>query len=120
MCVIGRNSFVGAGNTFTDFNLVTNKPIRAANRDNELEEVGQIVLGSAVGHHCRIGSGLVVFPGRMIESDVVLVASYDRRVISRSIEFEQSDHHYIPGGTKMHPRLYPRKDEQTEQHGDTW
>ena len=26
MCVIGRNSFVGAGNTFTDFNLIEQKP----------------------------------------------------------------------------------------------
>ncbi|MFW5709573.1 MAG: DapH/DapD/GlmU-related protein, partial [Chloroflexota bacterium] len=74
MCVIGRNSFVGAGNTFTDFNLIAQKPMRAANIDGELQTVSQIVLGSAIGHNCRIGSGMVVFPGRMIESDVVLVA----------------------------------------------
>src|SRR5690606_35377560 len=28
MCAIGRNSFIGAGNTFTDFNLIAQKPIR--------------------------------------------------------------------------------------------
>ena len=91
MCVIGRNSFVGAGSTFTDFNLLAQKPMRAANIDGELQSVGQIVLGSAVGHNCRIGSGMVVFPGRMIESDVVLVAGHQRRVISRSISYEESD-----------------------------
>jgi UDP-N-acetylglucosamine diphosphorylase / glucose-1-phosphate thymidylyltransferase / UDP-N-acetylgalactosamine diphosphorylase / glucosamine-1-phosphate N-acetyltransferase / galactosamine-1-phosphate N-acetyltransferase len=35
MCVIGRNSFVGAGSTFTDFNLIAQKPLRAANIDGE-------------------------------------------------------------------------------------
>jgi carbonic anhydrase/acetyltransferase-like protein (isoleucine patch superfamily) len=111
MCVIGRNSFVGAGSTFTDFNLIAQKPIRAANRDGELESVGQVVLGSAVGHNCRIGSGMVVFPGRMIESDTILVASPQRRVVSRSVSYEESDHHFIQGGD-AHKRLYPR-------HGET-
>lgn len=111
MCVIGRNSFVGAGNTFTDFNLVAQKEIRAANRYGELENVGQIVLGGAVGHNCRIGSGMVVFPGRMIESDTVLVASPNRRVISRSVSYEESDHHFVRGG-EVHRRFYPREGEE--------
>lgn len=113
MCVIGRNSFVGAGSTFTDFNLVAQKPIRAANRDGELESVGQIVLGSAVGHNCRIGSGMVVFPGRMIESDTILVAGPQRRVISRSVSYEESDHHFVTGGT-LNRRFYPRHGEEAE------
>jgi len=119
MCVIGRNSFVGAGSTFTDFNLVAQKPIRATNRRGELEDVGQIVLGSAVGHNCRIGSGMVVFPGRMIESDTVLVASPQRRVISRSVTYEESDHHFIPGG-EVHQRFYPRPGELVDEDGDSW
>jgi UDP-N-acetylglucosamine diphosphorylase / glucose-1-phosphate thymidylyltransferase / UDP-N-acetylgalactosamine diphosphorylase / glucosamine-1-phosphate N-acetyltransferase / galactosamine-1-phosphate N-acetyltransferase len=121
MCVIGRNSFVGAGNTFTDFNLIAQKPIRAANIDGELQSVGQIVLGSAVGHNCRIGSGMVIFPGRMIESDVVLVASPQRRVISRNVSFEESDHHVIRYGD-VHKRFYPRRDEQREvqEAWDRW
>ncbi|MCU0512553.1 MAG: multidrug transporter [Anaerolineae bacterium] len=121
MCVIGRNSFVGAGNTFTDFNLVAQKPIRAATRDGDLEQVGQIVLGSAIGHNCRIGSGMVVMPGRMIESDVVLIASAQRRVIERSVSFEESDHHFVRGG-EVHHRLYPRPGELTaeESASDAW
>lgn len=111
MCVIGRNSFVGAGNTFTDFNLIAQKPIRASRQDGSLAYVDEIVLGSAIGHNCRIGSGMVVFPGRMIESDVVLVASPARRVISRGVMFEESDHHVVPGG-KVHHRFYPRADEE--------
>ncbi|HRF93730.1 MAG TPA: DapH/DapD/GlmU-related protein [Aggregatilineales bacterium] len=118
MCVVGRNSFVGAGSTFTDFNLIAQKPIRTANIDGDLASVGQIVLGSAVGHNCRIGSGMIVFPGRTIESDVVLVASPHRRVISRNITYEESDHHFIQHG-EVHKRFYPRKDELTENE-TTW
>ncbi len=113
MCVLGRNSFIGAGNTFTDFNLLAQKPIRATNNQGQLEDVGQIVLGSAIGHNCRIGSGMVIFPGRMIESDVVLVALPERRVIMRNVSFEESDHHRIPNGD-VHRRFYPRIDEEQE------
>lgn len=120
MCVIGRNSFVGAGSTFTDFNLLEQKPIRAVNIDGDLMDVGQVVLGSAVGHNCRIGSGMVMFPGRMIESDVVMVASPQRRVISRSVTYEESDHHYM-GASNKHKRHYPRPDEKAhEEEWDTW
>lgn len=121
MCVVGRNSFVGAGNTFTDFNLIAQKPMRAANVDGELQTVGQIVLGSAIGHNCRIGAGMVIFPGRMVESDVVLVASPQRRVISRSVAYEESDHHVIQHG-EVHKRFYPRESEEDElvEDWDTW
>ena len=56
MCVVGRDSFVGAGNTFTDFNLVGSS-IRS-HFGGKLEETGMTALGSAVGHNVRIGSGL--------------------------------------------------------------
>ena len=117
MCVVGRDSFVGAGNTFTDFNLIEQKPIRAVGINGQLEDVGQVVLGGAVGHNCRIGSGLVIFPGRMIESDVVLVASPQRRVISRSVTYEESDHHYV--GNTNPQRHYPRLNE-TAPEEETW
>ncbi len=118
MCVIGRNSFVGAGSTFTDFNLIEQRPIRAANIAGDLEPVGQVVLGGAVGHNCRIGAGMVLFPGRMIESDVVLVASAQRRVISRNVTYEESDHHTVGTGS-AHSRHYPRRDEKVEQE-ESW
>jgi acetyltransferase-like isoleucine patch superfamily enzyme len=106
MCVVGRGSFIGAGNTFTDFNLV-DKPIRAF-FGGQLEETGMTALGGAVGHNVRIGSGLIVFPARMIESDVILFASPDRRVVSKNIYYEDSDHLKLKDGSKLHPRRYPR------------
>ncbi|MCA9885643.1 MAG: multidrug transporter [Anaerolineae bacterium] len=119
MCAIGRNSFIGAGSTFTDFNLLAQKPIRASDRDGRLREVGQIVLGAGVGHNCRIGSGMVIFPGRMIESDVVLLASSQRRVIEYNVTYEESDHHFVTGGD-VHQRFYPRLGERIEPIEDTW
>ncbi|MEL6404107.1 MAG: multidrug transporter [Chloroflexota bacterium] len=110
MCVIGRNTFIGAGSTFTDFNMFGNVPIKAVNRAGKFEEVGQVVIGGAVGHNCRIGAGMVVMPGRMIESDVVLIASPQRRVIRNTVTYDQSDHHIY--GSHMHPRFHPRVGEK--------
>ncbi len=106
MCVVGRGTFIGAGNTFTDFNLVP-KPIRA-HYAGRLEDTGMPVLGSAVGHNVRIGSGMIIFPARMIESDVILFASPERRVISKNVMYEESDHLKLKDGESLHPRLYPR------------
>lgn len=106
MVVVGRKTFIGAGSTFTDFNLVPT-PIRARNGDGHLETANRPILGGCVGHNCRLGSGMIVFPGRMIESDVVLFASQERRVIEKDIHYEDSDHHQLSFGG-LHPRLYPR------------
>jgi hypothetical protein len=109
--VIGRNSFVGAGNTFTDFNLL---PIPLKTMvDGRLIELDMPLLGGCVGHNCRLGSGLVIYPARMIESDVVLFASPTRRVIMKNISYEESDHHATRGAA-LHPRMYPREDEMVE------
>ena len=120
MCAIGRRSFIGAGSTFTDFNLIEQKPMKAMNINGELEPVGQIVLGSGIGHNVRIGSGVVVYPGRMIESDVVTVASPERRVIMRNITYEESDHHtYMKPGQEQQ-RFYPRDSEDEVVAEENW
>ena len=115
MCVVGRNTFIGAGTTFTDFNLVS-APIKARDGYGRLRDANRPVLGGCVGHNCRLGSGLVVYPARMIESDVVLVASPERRVIMKDVSYEESDHHRLREGHR-HPRLYPRPG---EEGGETW
>ncbi len=109
MCVIGRNTFIGAGNTFTDYNLIP-LPIRARDGNDQLVDANRPVLGGCIGHNCRIGAGMVIFPARMIESDVVLFGSADRRVIDRDVRYEDSDHHKLKDASK-HPRLYPRRGE---------
>lgn len=109
MCVVGRNTFIGAGSTFTDYNLIPS-PIRALDGKGRLNFSNRPVIGSAVGHNCRLGSGMVVYPARTIESDVVLAASPDRRVIDRDIRYEDSDHHRLKAAG-LHRRLYPRPGE---------
>ena len=42
-----------------------------------------------------IGAGMIVYPSRTIESDVVLAASNERRVIDHDITFAESDHHHL-------------------------
>ena len=63
LCVVGRRTFIGAGSTWTDYNLLP-APIRAMNADLELRESNSPVLGGCVGHNCRIGSGLIIYPSR--------------------------------------------------------
>jgi UDP-N-acetylglucosamine diphosphorylase / glucose-1-phosphate thymidylyltransferase / UDP-N-acetylgalactosamine diphosphorylase / glucosamine-1-phosphate N-acetyltransferase / galactosamine-1-phosphate N-acetyltransferase len=109
MCVVGRNTFIGAGSTFTDYNLLP-APIRALDGTGQLKPSNRPVLGGCVGHNCRVGAGMILFPARTIESDVVLFASQERRVIERDIYFENSDHHMLHF-SKLHPRLYPRPGE---------
>jgi acetyltransferase-like isoleucine patch superfamily enzyme len=112
MCVIGRNTFIGAGSTFTDYNLVP-APIRAVDGRGNLSDANRPVIGSAVGHNCRLGSGLIVYPARTIESDVVIAASKERRVIDKNVRYEDSDHHKFknPG---LHKRLYPPKGDDSQ------
>jgi UDP-N-acetylglucosamine diphosphorylase / glucose-1-phosphate thymidylyltransferase / UDP-N-acetylgalactosamine diphosphorylase / glucosamine-1-phosphate N-acetyltransferase / galactosamine-1-phosphate N-acetyltransferase len=113
MCVVGRNTFVGAGSTFTDYNLIPSA-IRAMDGNNELKPSNRPVLGGCVGHNCRIGAGMIVYPARTIESDVVLAASKERRVIDKNIRFEDSDHHKMKNSSQ-HKVLY-----QKQQDLESW
>lgn len=110
MCVVGRNTFIGAGSTFTDYNLIP-APIKAMDGHDQLKPSNRPVLGGAVGHNCRIGAGMIVYPARMIESDVVLAASKERRVIDKDIRYEDSDHQKMRN-SHLHKHLYPRRGEK--------
>jgi len=112
MCVVGRNTFIGAGSTFTDFNLIPT-PIHALDGKDQLGISNRPVIGSCVGHNCRLGSGMIVYPARTIESDVVLVASDQRNVINRDVRFEDSDHFRMRNASQ-HQALYRPEDEQPE------
>ncbi|NCP86186.1 MAG: multidrug transporter [Anaerolineae bacterium CG_4_9_14_3_um_filter_57_17] len=114
MCVIGRNTFLGAGSTFTDYNLIP-APIRALDGNDQLKNSNRPVLGGCVGHNCRIGAGMIIFPARTIESDVVLAASRERRVVDRDVKFADSDHHKLKNASQ-HTVLY--RPQQPES--DSW
>jgi carbonic anhydrase/acetyltransferase-like protein (isoleucine patch superfamily) len=110
MCVVGRNTFIGAGSTFTDYNLIP-ATIKALDGRGELKPANRPVLGGAVGHNCRLGAGMIVYPARTIESDVVLAASKERRVIDKDVRYEDSDHHKMRNA-HLHKHFYPRGGEK--------
>jgi UDP-N-acetylglucosamine diphosphorylase / glucose-1-phosphate thymidylyltransferase / UDP-N-acetylgalactosamine diphosphorylase / glucosamine-1-phosphate N-acetyltransferase / galactosamine-1-phosphate N-acetyltransferase len=110
MSVIGRNTFIGAGSTWTDFNLLSST-IKARDGNGVLRNSNRPVLGGCVGHNCRIGAGMIIYPARTIESDVILFATKDRRVIDRDVTYEESDHLKLPI-SHLHPRSYPREGEK--------
>jgi hypothetical protein len=56
---------------------------------------------------------MIVYPARIIESDVVLVASDKRRVVDRNIRYEDSDHYQLRNASQ-HQALYRPKDERSE------
>ncbi len=89
LCVVGRNTFIGANNVFTDFNL-QGEPIKVAHQ-GRVVEINLPVLGSAVGHNCKIGSGFVVYPGRMIESNAVIIFDNEKNLIRRTVSGHNVD-----------------------------
>ena len=103
LSVVGRNTFIGAGSTFTDYNLIPT-PLRARNATGALGTSNRPVMGAAIGHNCRLGSGLLVYPSRTIESDVVIVGP---RVIDHDVHYEESDHHRLLGGGLHQPLYHP-------------
>jgi UDP-N-acetylglucosamine diphosphorylase / glucose-1-phosphate thymidylyltransferase / UDP-N-acetylgalactosamine diphosphorylase / glucosamine-1-phosphate N-acetyltransferase / galactosamine-1-phosphate N-acetyltransferase len=104
MCVVGRDSFIGAGSTFTDFSLLP-RPIKTFYQDR-LVEINLPVIGGCVGHNCRLGSGLIMFPARTIESDVILVGSRAEKVLTHNVTYAESDHWQLPNGAELHPPYY--------------
>ena len=82
--------------------------MRARDGHGKLSSSNRPVMGSAVGHNCRLGSGLIVYPSRTIESDVVLTASRGERVIDRDVHYEDSDHHRLKAA-HLHKALYHRE-----------
>ncbi|MDZ4721101.1 MAG: multidrug transporter [Roseiflexaceae bacterium] len=95
MCVVGRNTFIGAGNIFTDFNL-SGKPLKTYHRwknsgQPTLEEVGLPVIGSAIGHNVRIGSGFVFYPARMIGSNTTLIYAAPDTAIGHNINVHHGE-----------------------------
>ena len=83
LCVVGRNTFIGANNVFTDFDLMDN-PVQTFH-NGSLQDVGLLVLGSAVGHNVKIGSGFVVYPARMIGSNATLLFVHEDNLVRKNV-----------------------------------
>ncbi len=76
-------------------------------------------LGGCVGHNCRIGSGHIIYPARIIESDVVLFAKPAPNVITKTVTYANSDHHKYPNGTGHVARYHNDVSLKEEYQEDT-
>jgi carbonic anhydrase/acetyltransferase-like protein (isoleucine patch superfamily) len=125
MCVVGRNTFIGAGNIFTDFHLRA-QPIRTFHQRKgaekpQLEEVGLPVLGSAIGHNVKIGSGFVFYPARMVHSNTTMLYTAPDAAVARNVihvpgdDDGELDEHGEPQRTVYE---WPRRIEPPEEDGD--
>jgi carbonic anhydrase/acetyltransferase-like protein (isoleucine patch superfamily) len=108
LCVIGRDTFIGAGTTFTDFKILPGTIFAAVDRQKRAA-TNLLVLGGCVGHHCRLSSGLVIYPARTIESDVVILAEANSQYITGDVAYEDSSHHTL-SLENPYPRQYPREE----------
>lgn len=120
MCVVGRNTFIGAGNIFTDFHLLGRR-LKIDHRGEKVE-IDMPVIGSVVGHNCRIGSGFVVYPGRMIGSNTTLIYSDPHTVVPRDINVPPYDEAQDPDSEpeqaiyKWPERYFPREAGEQSAH----
>ncbi len=109
LCVVGRNTFIGANNVFTDFNLA-GKPLRIWHR-GRLQPTGMPVLGGCVGHNVKLGSGFVIYPARSIDSGCILPVPEGSNVLTHNLSCEESERR---GGQK------PQRAASAEESAEDW
>jgi len=87
--IVGNHSFLGGGSHITDLILRNaneggepkmNSPMVKVLVGDELVNSGYYVLGPAIGNRVKIGSGVIVYPGRMIKSDSVILPDHGYKV----------------------------------------
>lgn len=79
--IVGSHSFLGAGSHITDCILRNvyegkpkmNSPMVKVLAGEEIVNYGYYVLGPAIGNRVKIGSGIIIYPGRMIKSDSLIL-----------------------------------------------
>jgi NDP-sugar pyrophosphorylase family protein len=80
--IVGNHSFLGGGSHITDVILRNaneggepkmNSPMVKVFAGDKLVNSGYYVLGPAIGNRVKIGSGAIVYPGRVIKSDSVIL-----------------------------------------------
>lgn len=89
--IVGSNSFLGAGSQITDCILKnaeedenkTNSLMVKVLAGEELVNSGYYVLGPAIGNRVKIGSGVIIYPGRMIKSNSLIIAKEGCCIIDR-------------------------------------
>ena len=79
--IVGNNSFLGSGSIITDLILrnadesdpKVNQAMVKVLVGKEIVNSGYYVPGPAIGNRVKIGSGVIVYPGRMIKSGSLIL-----------------------------------------------
>jgi len=88
--IVGNNSFLGAGSIITDLILRNDESDLKANLKmvkvlvgEEIVDSGYYVLGPAIGNRVKIGSGVIVYPGRLIKSGSLILPDQGYNIVDR-------------------------------------
>lgn len=89
--IVGNNSFLGAGSIITDLILrnadesdfKSNLTMVKVLIGEEIANSGYYVLGPAIGNRVKIGSGVIVYPGRLIKSGSLILPDQGYNIVDR-------------------------------------
>lgn len=89
--IVGNSSFLGAGSIITDLILRSadesdpgvNPTMVKVLVGKEIVNSGYYVLGPAIGNRVKIGSGVIVYPGRLIKSGSLILPGQGYNIVDR-------------------------------------
>jgi acetyltransferase-like isoleucine patch superfamily enzyme len=89
--IVGNHSFLGGGSHITDCILRNtnegdpkiNSPMVKVLAGKEIVNSGYYILGPAIGNRVKIGSGAIVYPGRVIKSDSIIFPNQGYYIIDK-------------------------------------
>jgi acetyltransferase-like isoleucine patch superfamily enzyme len=88
--IVGSNSFLGAGSHITDCVLKNvegdpriSAPMVKVISGKEIINSGYYILGPAIGNRVKIGSGVIIYPGRVIKSGSLILPNQGHNIIDR-------------------------------------
>jgi acetyltransferase-like isoleucine patch superfamily enzyme len=89
--IVGSHSFLGAGSHITDCILRNadegdpkmNAPMVKVLIGKEIVNSGYYILGPAIGNRVKIGSGVIIYPGRVIKSGSLILPNQGYNIVDR-------------------------------------
>ena len=89
--IVGSHSFLGGGSHITDCILKNvdesdpkiNAPMVKVLAGKEIVNSGYYILGPAIGNRVKIGSGVIIYPGRTVKSDSLILPNQGCNIIDR-------------------------------------
>jgi acetyltransferase-like isoleucine patch superfamily enzyme len=89
--IVGNHSFLASGSHFSDRllsyadegDVEMNAPMVKVLVGEQVVNSGYYILGPAIGNRVRIGAGVIIYPGRMIKSNSLILPERGQYVVSK-------------------------------------